>query len=86
MATGYILVFVYRRGRLNLPDSVRMVYLWMHYFQGRDRWFGRIQSAPTVDAYICSARMMAFFRAPSLLFTSCNSYSSLLFATMPPPA
>ena len=27
--------------------------------------------------YICSARMIAFLSAPSLLFTSCNSYSSL---------
>ncbi len=24
----------------------------MHYSQGRDRWFGRIQSAPTVDENI----------------------------------
>ena len=29
---------------------------------------------------------LPFFSAPSLLFTSCNSYSSLLLATMPPPA
>ncbi|WP_455668855.1 hypothetical protein [Phocaeicola sp.] len=38
-----------RRGRLNLPDNIQKVYLCMHYSQGRDRWFGRIQSAPTVD-------------------------------------
>ena len=29
---------------------------------------------------------MAFFKAPSLLFTSCSSFSSLLRAVMPPPA
>ena len=29
---------------------------------------------------------IAFFSAPSLLFTSCSSYSSLLLATIPPPA
>ena len=33
-----------------------------------------------------SARSIAFFKAPSLLFTSCNSRSSLLLATIPAPA
>jgi len=23
-------IAVHRRGRLNLPDNIRMVYLWMH--------------------------------------------------------
>ncbi len=35
---------------------------------------------------IFSAINMAWRRAPNLLLTSCNSYSSLLFATIPPPA
>ena len=38
------------------------------------------------EYYILSAISIARRRAPSLLFTSCSSYSSLLFATMPPPA
>ena len=33
-----------------------------------------------------SAISIAFLKAPSLLFTSCSSYSTSLFATMPPPA
>ena len=37
-------------------------------------------------AYICSAIKMARRRAFNLLLTSCSSYSSLLRATMPPPA
>lgn len=37
-------------------------------------------------AHNFSAVCIAFTRAPSLWFTSCNSYSSLLFATMPEPA
>ncbi|WP_455667218.1 hypothetical protein [Phocaeicola sp.] len=37
-------IVIHRRGRLNLPDNIRMVYL-------RDA-FGRIQSAPTVDVYL----------------------------------
>jgi hypothetical protein len=45
-------IATHRRGRLNLPDNIPMVYLWMHYSQGRDRWFGRIQSAPTVEVYL----------------------------------
>ncbi len=77
MATGmYLFCFLSRRGRpVCLPEN------GLHYVFGRTHG-----SAPTVDAYICSARIIAFFNAPSLLFTSCNSYSSLLFATMPPPA
>ena len=48
------MVFIHRRGRLNLPDNILKVYLRMHYSQGRDRWFGRIQSAPTVDVFVLS--------------------------------
>ena len=36
--------------------------------------------------YISAAMSMALRSAPSLLFTSCSSYSGLLLATMPPPA
>ncbi|WP_455665305.1 hypothetical protein [Phocaeicola sp.] len=42
-------IAVHRRGRLNLPDNILKGILWMPYSQGRDRWFGRIQSAPTVE-------------------------------------
>ncbi|WP_455667188.1 hypothetical protein [Phocaeicola sp.] len=47
------------------PLTLRKVYLWMHYSQGRDRWFGRIQSAPTVDV-VLSLTAMGKFSAPTV--------------------
>ncbi|WP_455668305.1 hypothetical protein [Phocaeicola sp.] len=33
---------------MTYTKTFRMGITWMHSSQGRDRWFGRIQSAPTV--------------------------------------